>query len=175
MGTLDPPGTHPYQTINMSVVDSSEHRQLARLLATESIVMLKNDPPTPTPTPAASSPAPTGLSADDGPVLPLDPAKKVAVIGPNANRTMTLLSNYPGCKTSPGGGIDPACTLVNPLQGIQAYASAHGGGSVTFAQGCEIDGDDVSMIPAAVEAAQDAGIAVIVAGIITCQESGLYV
>merc|ERR1719272_2481991 len=97
---------------------------------------------------------------------------------------MTLLSNYPGCKTAPGGGIDPACTLVNPLQGIQAYSnkwSNHAGAGagageslVTYAKGCEIDGDDDSMIAEAVEVAVKAGVVVIVAGIITCQEHGQY-
>ena len=63
----------------MSVVDSAEHRALALELATKSIVLLKNDKQ----------------------VLPLNVAAKVALIGPNANRTMTLLSNYPGCASVP--------------------------------------------------------------------------
>ena len=41
---------------------------------------------------------------------------KIAVIGPNANRTLTLTSNYAGCKTQAGGPIMPSCTFVNPLQ-----------------------------------------------------------
>ena len=76
-------------------------------------------------------------------------------------------------KTHPGGDIDPDCTLVNPLQGMTAAAAA-AGGTVTFAQGCEIDGTDTSMIAAAVAVAKDAEVAVVVGGIITCQETGLY-
>lgn len=156
LGLLDPPGTNPLQDIGMDVVDSSEHRALALKVAIESIVLLKND----------------GVSSGI-PVLPLNPAAKVAVIGPNANRTLTLLSNYPGCKNSPGGPIDPTCRLVNPLDGMAAAAKA-GGGTVTFSQGSEIDGGNASMIPAAVAAAKAADVVVLVGGIITCQEHGMY-
>eukprot|EP00039_Didymoeca_costata_P006248 m.88639 g.88639 ORF g.88639 m.88639 type:complete len:862 (+) comp13179_c0_seq3:173-2758(+) len=150
MGLLDPPGVNPYQKISMDVVDSQKHRALALRMATESIVLLKNKN-----------------------ILPIKATAKIAVIGPNANRTMTLLSNYPGCKTSPGGSIDPQCNLVNPLQGLSAAAKA-GGGSVSFEQGCEIDGDDESQIPAAVAAAKASDVAIVVGGIITCQETGQY-
>ena len=153
MGALDPAGTNPLQRINMSVVDSQAHRDLARRLATESIVLLKND----------GAALPSAVSG----------AAKIAVIGPNANRTMTLLSNYPGCKTKPGGAIDGNCTLVNPLQGIRA-AAKRSGASVAFAKGCEIDGNDTSQIAAAVRATESADVAIFVGGIITCQETGQY-
>lgn len=160
MGALDPvTGVNPYQDINMSVVDSKEHRALALRLATESIVLLKNDKKNALPNVVAS-------------------AKTIAVLGPNANRTMTLLSNYPGCKLGPGKPIDPACHLVNPLQGIMKRAArvqtTNAPPSVIFAQGCEIDGNDTSQIAAAVAAAKEADVAIFVGGIITCQESGLY-
>ena len=41
MGALDPAGTNPLQLINTSVIDAPAHRDLARRLATESIVLLK--------------------------------------------------------------------------------------------------------------------------------------
>lgn len=110
------------------------------------------------------------LLKNDGATLPraVSGAAKIAVIGPNANRTMTLLSNYPGCKTKPDGAIDDACTLVNPLQGISA-AAKRSGASVAFQQGCEIDGSDTSQIAAAVSAAESADVAIFIGGIITCQ------
>ncbi len=151
MGLLDPPGTHPYQNISMDVVDSYEHRMLSKKLATESIVMLKNK----------------------NNILPLQKNGRIAVIGPNANRTMTLLSNYPGCKTSPGGPIDPDCNLINPLQGLQTLSQSYGG-TILYSEGCKIDGNDTSMIPAAIQKAEKADVVVFVGGIITCQESGLY-
>jgi beta-glucosidase len=56
------------------VIDSAEHRQLARRAAQQSLVLLKNDG-----------------------VLPLrSDLKAVAVIGPNANAPLTLWGNYSG-------------------------------------------------------------------------------
>ena len=52
--------------------------------------------------------------------------KKLAVLGPNANRTLTLTANYAGCKSGAGGPILPECTFVNPLQGLTASARASG-------------------------------------------------
>ena len=46
------------------------------------------------------------------------------MLGPNANRTLALASNYAGCKDRAGGPLIPSCTFVNPLQGIRAAAAA---------------------------------------------------
>eukprot|EP01051_Picozoa_sp_SAG22_P010422 SAG22_NODE_938_length_6405_cov_3.226134_5_plen_68_part_01 len=48
--------------------------------------------------------------------------KTLAVVGPNANRTLTMTANYAGCKNGAGGAILPSCTFVNPLQGLTAQA-----------------------------------------------------
>ena len=80
LGMFDPPQNVPYARIPMSEVDSEAHRQLARQVARESIVLLKNA---------------------DG-VLPL-PAqgKTIAVIGPNATMLEALEGNYYGQPTHP--------------------------------------------------------------------------
>jgi beta-glucosidase len=80
LGMFDPPQDVPYARIPMSEVDSEAHRQLARQVARESIVLLKNT---------------------DG-VLPL-PAqgKTIAVIGPNATMLESLEGNYYGQPTHP--------------------------------------------------------------------------
>ena len=44
---------------------------------------------------------------------------KLAVVGPNANRTLSLGSNYAGCKNGAGGPFLKSCTFVNPLQGVR--------------------------------------------------------
>jgi beta-glucosidase len=77
LGMFDPPDMVPYTKISESELDSSEHRDLARKLADESMVLLKNDG-----------------------TLPLKPGiKTIAVVGPLADQTRVLLGNYAGTPT----------------------------------------------------------------------------
>jgi beta-glucosidase len=74
LGMFDPPEMVPYSKIDEKLLDSAEHRTLARKIADESMVLLKNDG-----------------------VLPLKTAGiKIAVIGPLADQTKVLLGNYNG-------------------------------------------------------------------------------
>jgi beta-glucosidase len=77
LGMFDPPELVPYTKINESLLDGPEHRALARKLANESIVLLKNNG-----------------------VLPLKTSGvKIAVVGPLADQTKVLLGNYNGIPT----------------------------------------------------------------------------
>ena len=77
LGMFDPPDMVPYTKIDEKELDSTEHRQHARKLANESMVLLKND----------------GL-------LPLKSGiKKIAVVGPLADQTRPLIGNYAGQPT----------------------------------------------------------------------------
>ncbi|HUY93820.1 MAG TPA: glycoside hydrolase family 3 C-terminal domain-containing protein [Terracidiphilus sp.] len=77
LGMFDPPDMDPYTKIDESQLSSPEHRALARKIADESMVLLKNDG-----------------------VLPLKPGvKNIAVVGPLANQTRVLLGNYNGTPT----------------------------------------------------------------------------
>jgi beta-glucosidase len=77
MGMFDPSGMVPYAQIDEKELDSPEHRVLARKLANESMVLLKNDG-----------------------ILPLEPRiTKIAVVGPLADQTKVLLGNYTGTPT----------------------------------------------------------------------------
>ena len=74
LGMFDPPEMVPYSKIDEKELDSAEHRSLARVLANESMVLLKNDG-----------------------TLPLKQgAIKIAVVGPLADQTKYLLGNYNG-------------------------------------------------------------------------------
>jgi beta-glucosidase len=77
LGMWDPPEMVPYTRIDEKLLDGPAHRALARKLADESMVLLKNDG-----------------------VLPLKTsAIKVAVVGPLADQTKVLLGNYNGTPT----------------------------------------------------------------------------
>jgi beta-glucosidase len=77
LGMFDPPDMVPYSKIDESQLNSPEHRDLARKIADESMVLLKNDGTLP-------------LKAD---------VKTIAVVGPLADQTRVLLGNYNGTPT----------------------------------------------------------------------------
>jgi len=77
LGMFDPPEMVPYSKIDEKELDSAEHRALARKLANESMVLLKNDG-----------------------ILPLKTSGvKIALVGPLADQTRFLLGNYNGVPT----------------------------------------------------------------------------
>jgi beta-glucosidase len=77
LGMFDPADMVPYNKIDESQLNSLENRNLARQIADESMVLLKNDGTLPLKT--------SGI--------------KIAVIGPLANQTKVLLGNYNGTPT----------------------------------------------------------------------------
>ncbi|MGA3106566.1 MAG: glycoside hydrolase family 3 C-terminal domain-containing protein [Terriglobales bacterium] len=77
LGMFDPPEAVPYSKIDEKELDTPEHRAMARALASESMVMLKNDG-----------------------TLPLKQGTlKIALLGPLADQTKYLLGNYNGVPT----------------------------------------------------------------------------
>ncbi len=74
LGMFDPPALVPWAQIPMSVVDSPAHRELAKVAAQKSIVLLENH----------------------GNLLPLAGVKGLAIVGPTADDEDVLLGNYNG-------------------------------------------------------------------------------
>ena len=74
LGLFDPKGSNPYDDISVDVINSDEHRALAREVAQKGIVMLKNNG-----------------------VLPLkNDLSRYFITGPNAANADVLLGNYYG-------------------------------------------------------------------------------
>ncbi|WP_128660568.1 glycoside hydrolase family 3 protein, partial [Paenibacillus sp. 598K] len=95
------------------------------------------------------------LLRNEGGTLPLgEQARRIAVIGPNADQLYHQLGDY----TS----IQAEGTGVTVLQGIREQAPA--GAEVRYAQGCSVRSDDRSRFEEAVREAAAADVAVLVLG-----------
>ena len=93
LGMFDPEELVPHAQIPFEIVASKEHRALAREMARQSMVLLKNDNQL------------LPLSRDLG---------TVAVIGPNANADNVLLGNYFGTSTKLVNALDGIRNKVEP-------------------------------------------------------------
>jgi len=133
LGMFDPLSQQPYSQYPLDVVNSADNRALARRIADESIVLLKNEP------------------VNGQPLLPLHGSLKVALIGPNANATDTLCSNYYG-------------TLGHVVSVNEAFTEIEGM-TVTYVKGCDINSQDKSGFQAAVDLAQASDVVVLVMGL----------
>ncbi|MCB2413443.1 glycoside hydrolase family 3 C-terminal domain-containing protein [Demequina sp. TTPB684] len=120
------------------VLDGPEHREVARTLAEESIVLVSNDG-----------------------TLPIAPESRIAVIGPNADRFQALFGCYSFANhvLALRPGVDLGFVAEPAVVGLKQEFR-----DVEFVQGCAIDDDDTSGFEAAVGAATDAEIAVLVVG-----------
>ena len=121
-------------------LDTPEHRRVARELAERSIVLLSNDG-----------------------TLPIDEDARIALIGPNADRSAALFGCYsfvnhvlvhrPGI---PAGFESPTV--------LEALAAIDTDRHVAYARGCEVTGEDRSGFDEAVATATAADVAVLVVG-----------
>ncbi len=121
----------------------ADHRAVNLAAARQSLVLLQNN----------------GL-------LPLDPAKikSIAVIGPNADDDLQQLGDWSlgSSQHPPEAGKHPREKTTTVLDGIRALAPESC--AVHYERGCSIVDDDLSGIPAAVAAAQQADVVVAVVG-----------
>jgi len=125
-------------------LDSPQHRALARRLAEESVVLLRNDG-----------------------VLPLAADRRIAVIGPNADRPGALFGCYSFLNhvLAQNPGVEPGIPMPTVLEGLRTEF-----GAVPFSAGCRIDDADRSGFDAAVAEATRADVAVLVMG----DQAGLF-
>ncbi len=119
-------------------LDPPRHRALARTLAEESVVLLSNDG-----------------------VLPLAADRRIAVVGPNADRMGALFGCYSFVNhvLPQHPGFEPGIAAPTVLDALRAEF-----GAVPFSAGCEVDDPDRSGFDAAVAEAAAADVAVLVMG-----------
>ncbi|PPF28068.1 glycoside hydrolase family 3 N-terminal domain-containing protein [Rathayibacter sp. AY1A3] len=121
-------------------LDSPAHRDIARRLAEESVVLLANDG-----------------------VLPLAAARRLALIGPNADSAPALM----GCYSFANHVLahHPGVPLGFEIPTVaDALAGEFGSAELLLAEGCSVEGDDASGIAEAVRAAADSDVAIVVVG-----------
>jgi beta-D-xylosidase 4 len=124
------PKALPFGNLGPSDVCTNDNQQLAVDAARQGIVLLDNNGALP-------------LSKTE--------TKNLAAIGPNANASRVMISNYAGVP----------CRYTTPLQGLQNYIS-----TVSYEPGCsDVKCGDESLIGAAAKAAAAADVVVMVVGL----------
>lgn len=142
-----------------AVYETPAQRALARQIAQQSIVLLKNE----------------------GGLLPLQDLKTIAVIGPNANQARNLLGDYSHpahvdnllyrrpelaavlrSAREPDRPMNGSVQISSVLEAIQTQVAP--GTRVLFAPGCEINSADRTGFEQAIKAAGEAEVAILVVG-----------
>ena len=136
LGDFDPLSMVPYQSIDKSHLNTPQNQALNLQAARESIVLLRN----------------SGQAIQ----LPLLPKNmiEITVIGPHANSTQALLSNYEG--------IPPKTVTV--LEGIQSVLKGTNA-NINYAPGCmDAKCEDMSKFEEALDLCMDNKLVVMVMG-----------
>ncbi len=151
-------------------LDPPDHRQLARRLAEESVVLLANrglpgaGSPGQVPGPGSGSPGGPGR-----PVLPLRPDASIAVIGPLADDPLAFFGCYSMARhlgdRYPQAAEGPAAATV-----LAALRAELPDAVISHAHGCGVRGEDRSGFAHALVHAQEAEVVVAVLG----DEAGLF-
>ena len=142
LGDFDSPSIVPYQLIDKSHLDTPQNQALNLQAARESIVLLKN------------------LKNS----LPLDvkSIKNLVVMGPNANSSDTLLSNYQGIPSK----------AVSILEGITEVLAGNNATAVHYTTVCaDVKCEDISNANQALEIVNSADFVVMVMGLDQTVES----
>ncbi|GAB4086639.1 glycoside hydrolase family 3 N-terminal domain-containing protein [Myceligenerans cantabricum] len=132
-------------------LDPPRHRDIARRLAEESVVLLANDGVLP-------------LTGADGTT-----PGRVAVIGPNADRPEALMGCYSFANHVLAHHDDVEIGFEIPSV-LEALRGELPGAAITYTAGCAVEGTDTSGFGAAVAAAEAADVAVVVVG----DQAGLF-
>lgn len=152
LGFFDPPERNPFSKFGAEDIDTDASRELARLSAVQALVLLHTNGQLP-------------ISVDAEAIK----RRGVAIIGPNANNTTPLLSDYNGCSNwtmryANGKDPSPPCRLITPLVAAQEFLTPLKV-PVTYDQGCALNSSDKSGIAEAITSAKNAAVAIVVLGL----------
>ena len=144
LGVMDDASKQFYKTLGPSNVDTPQHRQVALDAARQGMVLLQNK----------NNLLPLQLNATQDNLL-----KTVAMIGPHANATQNLLSNYHGTNR-----------LVNTHSPYQVFSRnlyniSNGSIAVTYAEGCTTNCTTTTGFSEAKKTAQNADIVIAFLGL----------
>ena len=142
LGLLDETFTMAPTEIDL---DSPEHRRVARVLAEESLVLLTNQ-----------GVLPLRGQTGHGP-------RSIAVLGPNADSTEALMGCYSFVNHVLAHHPDVPAELSMPTV-LESLREEFPGAEIRYAAGCAVEGDDDSLLAAAVDAARQSEVAVVVVG-----------
>ncbi|MFD1714966.1 glycoside hydrolase family 3 N-terminal domain-containing protein [Amnibacterium flavum] len=142
LGLLDADFASPPRTIDL---DTPEHREIARRLAEESLVLLTNDGVLPL----------TGAVGASG--------RRIAVIGPNADSSEALMGCYSFANHVLAHHPDVPLGFDIPTL-AEALRDELPGSEFSVVEGCAVEGDDRSGFAAALQAAQDSDLAIVAVG-----------
>lgn len=135
-GLFDPVEKVSWTSIGMDQINSTKHQKINYDVALQSMVLLENNG-----------------------ILPLAPGRKIAVVGPQANGRLSLLSDY---------GSEQACWdgTENCIASISDAIAVENGDShlTTSASGVDIDSDDFSGLEEALNLANNADVVVLALG-----------
>ncbi|MDQ1129456.1 beta-glucosidase [Microbacterium sp. SORGH_AS_0888] len=137
LGLLDADFASPPESVEL---DSPAHRRLARRIAEESIVLLRNDAP-----------------------LPLAAPARIALLGPNAAAAEALMGCYSFANHVLAHHPETPMGFEIPTL-HEALSARFPDAAIAVERGCDVEGEDRTGIAAAVAAAADADVAIIAVG-----------
>lgn len=158
-GQADPLEGQPYTRIDASAINATAHQDANLDMATQSMVLLRNEP--------IFNSSLSETVSEAAKALPLKVDAHLAVLGPHAVSHRDLLSDYivdQLCWKGPIRGGDCWPTIG------EAFTTAHTAGQVTVAQGVDMESHDRELIPVAIAAAKAADTIVLCLGIGNAQE-----
>ncbi|EOD18267.1 hypothetical protein EMIHUDRAFT_447998 [Emiliania huxleyi CCMP1516] len=149
LGLFDPKAGNPYWQLGEADIGTAASRALNRHAAAASLVLLQN---------------PTSRRGG-GPILPLAPGKRIAVLGPHANATRALIQVDTG-KVCASGGFE---CVTSPLA---ALADRNPDAGTAYAEGCDVILMGRQGFSAALAAAEAAEVVVLGLGGTSCGSWG---